>query len=129
MTGLALLPVALAWLASADPSPPVVAERPPEPSTVAPPQQREMTRLQLKLRPFLGFGNSWGGIGDARLEHYFRRPFMLGVQVAPLAVAADGQGPGAIAHVRVHAAYAGDYLAMGLGLGGRLQRFGPSGVS
>jgi hypothetical protein len=108
----------------------VASARPPAISLLAPPRLRRTTRLALELRPFLGLiPNSWGGVGTARLERYFDRPFMLGIALAPLAVAGDGQGPGAIAHLRVHGAYVTDYLAVGLGIGARLQRFGRSGLS
>jgi len=113
--------------------PPAVAAAAPAPATDsiwAPPQQREMTRLELRLSPFLGVPtNSWGGVGEARLEHYFRAPFMVGLELAPLAVVASGDGPGALAQARVHGAYVNDYFAIGLGLGGQLQRFGRSGLS
>jgi hypothetical protein len=107
-----------------------VVERAPAPSLFAPPAPRDLTRATLELRPFLGLiANSWGGIGDARVEHYFGVPFMLGLELAPLAFASSGSGPGAIAHARLHAAYVTSYLAVGLGVGGRLQRFGRSGLS
>jgi hypothetical protein len=107
-----------------------VASREAETSVVAPAVPTEMTRLELKFRPFLGLtGNSWGGIGEARLEHYFRAPFMLGLELSPLAVANSGEGTGAIAQARVHGAYVNHYFAVGLGLGGQLQRFGRSGLS
>jgi hypothetical protein len=54
---------------------------------------------------------------------------MLGLELSPVAVAADGEGPGAIAQARIHAAFATRYLAVGLGIGGQLQRFGRNGLS
>jgi len=108
----------------------VVVERTPAPSVVAPPAPHDLTRVELTLRPFLGLlAGSWGGLGEARVEHYFGAPFMLGLELAPLALAGDGEGPGAIAHARLHAAYVTHYLAVGLGAGGRWQRFGRSGLS
>lgn len=110
--------------------PSAVAERAAGPSVIAPPAPRETTRVAVKMRPFLGLTrNSWGGIGDARIEHYFRLPFMLGLELSPFAVAADGQGPGALAQLRVHGAYVNDYFSVGMGVGGQWQRFGRSGLS
>jgi hypothetical protein len=126
----ALLPAL--WLGAAtDPVVQTAAPPPPEASSIwAPPQPREMTRLELRLSPFLGVpSNTWGGVGEARLEHYVRAPFMLGVELAPLAVVASGDGPGALAQARLHGAYVNDYFAIGLGVGGQLQRFGRSGLS
>ena len=46
-----------------------VVEHEAAPSIVAPPAPQEMTRLELKQRPFLGLiANSWGGIGEARFN-------------------------------------------------------------
>lgn len=125
----ASLVAAMALLAAASPA--LGDEAAPEASVsvVAPPAPAGLNRFELKLRPFLGTGNSWGGIGEARFEHYFRAPFMLGLELAPLAVAADGEGMGAIAQARVHGAFVTRYLAIGLGVGGQLQRFGRSGLS
>jgi hypothetical protein len=106
----------------------VVEARPP--SIVAPPAPRDLTRAAIVVRPFLGLvGNSWGALGEARLEHYFARPFMLGVELSPIAVASAGEGLGAITHLRAVGAYVTDYLAVGLGVGARLQRFGATGLS
>ena len=102
----------------------------PLPSLMAPPRPRNLTRVETTWRPFLGFvGNSWGTIGEARVEHYFGRPFMLGVELAPVAIASAGDGLGAATHVRLIGAYVTDYLSLGLGVGARLQRFGSSGLS
>jgi hypothetical protein len=102
----------------------------PLPSLMAPPRPRNLTRVETTWRPFLGFvGNSWGTIGQARIEHYFDRPFMLGAELAPVAFASAGDGVGAATHARLIAAYVTDYLSLGLGVGARLQRFGQSGLS
>ena len=100
-------------------------------SVWAPPTPREMTRVVLVTRPFLGtIRNTWGAISDARAEHYFARPFMLGLEMAPIAVAVnDTYGTGAITHLRLHAAYVTDFLTIGFALGERLRHFGTSGVS
>jgi hypothetical protein len=103
---------------------------PEKPGMWAPPQQRGMTRVQAIARPFLGVqGNSYGAISEMRIEHYFKQPFMLGIEMAPLAIAATDSGNGAITHLRLHAAYVGDYFAIGLGAGPRLRRFGTAGFS
>jgi hypothetical protein len=75
-------------------------------------------------------GNTFGAISELRVEHYFQKPFMLGFEMAPLAVASTDNGTGAITHLRLHAAYVGDYFAMGFGAGARLRRFGQAaGIS
>jgi hypothetical protein len=100
-------------------------------SVWAPPGPRELTRVVVVARPFLGLvANTWGAISEARVEHYFAKPFMLGVEMAPVAIAVDStRGAGAITHLRVHGAYVTDFLAIGFGVGERLRRFGTSGVS
>jgi hypothetical protein len=100
------------------------------PSLMAPPRPRDLTRAEMTWRPFLGFvGNSWGTIGEARIEHYFDRPFMLGAELSPVALASAGDGLGAVTHARVLGAFVTDYLSLGLGVGARLQRFGSNGLS
>jgi len=102
----------------------------PLPSLMLPPRPRDVTRVEMTVRPFLGFvGNSWGTIGEARIEHHFNKPFMLGVELSPVAIASAGDGLGAATHARVIGAFVTDYLSLGLGLGARLQRFGSSGLS
>ena len=120
----------LAATPTASPSVRTAAQAPETESIWAPPQPREVTRLELRVSPFLGVpSNSWGGVGEARLEHYFRAPFMVGVELAPLAVVSSGSGPGALAQARLHGANVNDYFAIGLGVGGQLQRFGRDGLS
>ena len=111
-------------------TPVVYAAPSPAPSLFAPPRPRGITRVELVSRPFLGLvGNSWGQIGEARVEHHFMLPFMLGVELAPVAVASSGDGTGAVTHARAVAGYVSDHLMIGFGVGSRLQRFGTSGVS
>jgi hypothetical protein len=87
-------------------------------------------RFELKLQPFLGLtGNSWGGFGEARFEHDFRFPLTLGLELAPAALVGSHEGTGALAEARGTAAFNTKYLAVGLGLGGQLQRFGRNGLS
>ena len=103
---------------------------PPPPSLMVPPRPRDLTRVEMTWRPFLGFsGNSWGTIGEARIEHYFKGPFMLGAELSPVAIASAGDGVGAATHARVIGAFVTDYLSLGLGVGARLQRFGSNGLS
>ena len=98
---------------------------PPAPSIWAPPRPRGLTRVELVVRPFFGVtGNTWGMVDDARVEHDFVRPFLLGVELAPLAIAHAADGTGAIAHLRAYAAWVTDFLALGFGAGVRLRRFG-----
>jgi hypothetical protein len=87
-------------------------------------------RFELKLQPFLGLtGNSWGSLGEARFEHDFSFPLTVGAELSPFALASSGQGAGAMAQARVTAAFSTQYLAVGLGVGGQLQRFGRNGLS
>jgi hypothetical protein len=111
-------------------APVVHAEAASPPSLFAPPRPRGVTRVELVSRPFLGLvGNSWGQVGEARVEHHFHLPFMLGAELAPVAVASSGDGTGAVTHARVVAGYVSDHLTIGFGVGSRLQRFGTSGLS
>jgi hypothetical protein len=88
------------------------------------------SRVSIDLLPVLGLtSNSWGGLSQIRAEHYFRAPLVVGVELAPLALASSGEGIGTLAQARLHAAYATRYLAVGLGLGAQLQRFGRNGLS
>jgi len=97
---------------------------PPQPSLWNLPRPRQLTRVEVFVRPFFGLtGNTWGGVADARVEHYFWHPFLLGVELAPLAVAHAADGTGAIAHLRLHAAWTTDYLAIGFGAGVRFRRY------
>lgn len=87
-------------------------------------------RVELELRPVLGLtANSWGALGELRYAHDFRAPITVGIELAPLAVTASGEGTGAELQARVHAAYATRYLAVGVGVGGQLRRFGRNGLS
>jgi len=121
------------WLsggAPTDPDTTLVLAPPAQPSLMAPPRPRNLTRVETTWRPFLGFvGNSWGTIGEARIEHYFSSPFMLGAEVSPVAIASSGEGLGVATHVRAMGAFVTDYISLGLGVGARLQRFGSSGLS
>lgn len=69
-------------------------------------------------------GNSWGAIGEARIEHYFKRPFMLGLELSPVAVASSGDGLGALTDARVLGAFVSRYLTLGVGVGGEMRKLG-----
>ena len=88
------------------------------------------SRVSIDVLPVLGLtSNSWGGLSEIRAEHYFRMPLMVGIELSPLTLASSGEGIGSLAQARLHAAYSTRYLAVGLGLGGQLQRFGRNGLS
>lgn len=124
------LPSWLSGGAPADPDTTIVLAPPALPSLMAPPRPRDLTRVETTWRPFLGFvGNSWGTIGEARIEHHFSAPFMIGAELSPIAIASAGDGLGAATHVRAIGAFVTDYLSLGLGVGARLQRYGSSGLS
>jgi hypothetical protein len=112
----------------AAPGPCPCAEIPPSGRVLslwtAPPRPRGLTRLEIIVRPFFGLsGNTWGTVSEARVEHYFQHPFMLGAELAPLAIAHASEGTGAIAHIRVDAAWTSNALTIGFGAGVRLRRF------
>jgi hypothetical protein len=121
------------WMSGGAPSDPdttVVLALPAPPSLMAPPRPRDLTRVETTWRPFLGFvGNSWGTIGEMRIEHHFAAPFMIGAEMSPVAIASAGDGVGAATHLRAIGAFVTDYLSLGLGVGARLQRYGSSGLS
>lgn len=97
---------------------------------LAPALDGDFTRVRAEIRPFVNLlGSGGGALSDLAVQHYFRAPWMLGVEASPFAIAGEPEGLGAIAHVRARAAFATDYLEIGAGLGARLQRFGPSGWS
>jgi hypothetical protein len=109
---------------------PAAARADDEGSIWTPPLPRRTTMASFALRPFLHLvGPGWGGLADGRVTHYFRFPLALGVELAPLALVVERGTGGYITHARLYAGYADDFLELGLGLGGRLQRWGPDGFS
>jgi len=95
-----------------------------------PPLARNMVRVQGTVRPFFNLlGPGGGALADLSVEYYFQRPFKLGFELSPFAFVLVPEGPGTIAHARVRAAFSSDYVEVGLGVGGRMQYFGPSGLS
>ena len=121
------------WLSGGAPSDPdttIVLAPPAPPSLMAPPRPRDLTRVETTWRPFLGFvGNSWGTIGEMRIEHHFAAPFMIGAELSPVADrVVRGRGRGG--HARSRDRGVRDRLpSLGLGVGARLQRYGSSGLS
>ena len=109
----------------------VTAPAPPDAvSVIAPPRPRGLTRVHGTLRPFFNvIGQGGGAIGDLAVDHYFTIPLKLGVELAPTAVAFQPSSSGAVTHLRLEAAFATDYLEIGAAAGGRLENFGPGGIS
>lgn len=96
----------------------------------APAQPQNTTVVAFTVRPFLHLvGPGWGALANGRLTHYFRIPLAVGVDLAPAALVVERGTPGYISHARLYVAYADDFLELGLGVGARLQRWGPSGLS
>jgi hypothetical protein len=136
MNGLvpSLLLVLVFWPAvgRAAPAPGEPATSPPQPAPVfdrAPP--RGLTRLRGSVRPFFSLlGQGAGAIADLSIDHYFADfPARVSLEMAPLALAIEADGPGSIAHLRAAGAYAGDYVEIGLAAGSRIQNYGGSGIS
>jgi hypothetical protein len=101
------------------------------PAVFAPALPRGTTRLRATVRPFISvLDQGFGTIADLAVDHYFARaPLRLSLEVAPLALAMQADGPGSIAHVRAGAAYASNYVEAGAAIGGRWQKYGESGLS
>jgi hypothetical protein len=98
---------------------------------VAPEQPRGMTSVRVTVRPFLSvLGQGGGAIADLAVDHYFATvPLRLSLELSPLALAIEADGPGSIGHLRLGAAYAGQYVELGLAAGSRIQNYGGSGIS
>lgn len=129
-----LLRAALLALCAALPASAAAAEpeaRPgPAASLLIPPLHRGMFRVHGAVRPFFNItGPGGGALTDLAAEYYFQAPWKLGVELSPLIIAGAAESVGVIAHPRLRAALATDYLEVGLGVGARIQRFGPSGWS
>lgn len=117
-------------------SPARAEEEPPAPSSssnqslMLPPLTRNMTRVVANIRPYFNLiGPGEGAMSDLSIEHYFQSPWKLGLELSPFALAFLPEGVGAIAHARVRGAFSADYVEIGLGVGGRFQRWGPNGWS
>jgi hypothetical protein len=106
------------------------APEPAPPSLLTPGRPRGMTRIYGSIRPFFNVLSVGGGaIGDLAIDHYFVRPIKVGVELSPTAIAFQPSSSGAVTHLRVEGAFASDYMEIGAAVGGRLENFGPGGVS
>jgi hypothetical protein len=88
--------------------------RPPQPSLMAPPQPRNLTRVETTWRPFLGFVRQQLG-GDRRGAHQSttsRRRSWWAPSWSPVAIASGGDGLGAATHARVIGAFVTDHLSL-----------------
>jgi hypothetical protein len=126
---------ALALLAAARP-PHALAEPAPTgesdvSGTFDPTRPRGLTRLRFNVRPFVSMvGRSGGAIADFSAEYYFADlPLKLSLELAPLALAVEGDGTGAIGHLRLGAAFSTEHVEIGASAGSRLQNYGGSGIS
>jgi hypothetical protein len=100
-------------------------------STFDPERPRGLSRLRANVRPFFSMlGQSGGAIMDFTAEHYFADlPLRLSLELAPLALAVEGDGTGAIGHLRLGAAFSTKHVEIGASVGTRLQNYGGSGIS
>jgi hypothetical protein len=109
---------------------PAAAETPDAVSVLAPERPQGLTRVYGNVRPFFNvIGSGGGAIGDLAIDHYFRIPLKLGLELAPTAVAFQPGSSGAVTHLRLEAAFATRYLEIGAAAGGRMENFGPGGIS
>lgn len=99
-------------------------------SLMLPPMERGMTRIVADVRPFFNWiGGGGGALSNLSIEHYFQSPWKLALELSPFALVFVPEGMGTIAHARVRGAFSADYVEIGLGAGGRFQRWGPDGWS
>jgi hypothetical protein len=128
---LAVAGAVLVFSAEARAAAPSAASAPETVSVVFPDRPRGLTRVHGNIRPFFNLiGGGGGGIADLAIEHYFKNiPLKLGLELSPTAFAFQPNSKGAISHLRVEAALATRYLEVGLSAGGRMENFGPGGIS
>jgi hypothetical protein len=111
-------------------APAAAAEAPDNVSVLAPERPQGLTRVYGNIRPFFNvIGSGGGAIGDLAIDHYFRIPLKLGLELSPTAVAFQPGSSGAVTHLRLEAAFASRYLELGAAVGGRLENFKPGGIS
>jgi hypothetical protein len=87
--------------------------------------------VQGNLRPFISaLNHGAGAIADLTIDHTFARaPVRLLLELAPLALAIEADGPGAIAHLRAGGAFSSEYVELGASAGARLQNYAGAGLS
>jgi hypothetical protein len=135
VASLATSLVTLALLSTASPGLARAEEKtsgaPDVSGTFDPTRPRGLTRLRANVRPFVSMvGRSGGAIMDFTGEYYFAElPLKLSLELAPLALAIEGDGTGAIGHLRLGAAFSTDHVEIGASAGSRLQNYGASGIS
>jgi hypothetical protein len=130
LLGILLATPAAQAAAETCPPPPEAGESTTLRGLLAPPQRRELTRVRGTARPFLNaIGPGGGAVVNLAVEHYFATPLKLSLELAPAALAVTSGAVGSINHLRVGAAYAGDFVELGLAAGSRVQNFGPGGLS
>ena len=100
-------------------------------SILAPAVPRGMTRVHVTARPFLSvLGQGGGAIANLGVEHYFvGLPLRVSLDLSPLALAIEADGPGSVGHLRLGIAYAGEFVEFGVGAGSRIQNYGGNGLS
>jgi hypothetical protein len=100
-------------------------------AVVEPGVRRGLTQAHATVRPFLSvLGGAGGAIADLGVAHYFAGiPLRLSLELSPLALAIESDGPGAVGHFRLGAAYASEYVEIGLSAGSRVQNYGGAGIS
>lgn len=100
-------------------------------AVLAPALPRGTTRAHASVRPFLSvLGQGGGAVADFGLDHYFAHiPLRLSLELAPLALAIEADGPGSIGHLRAGAAFATDLVEIGASAGTRFQNYGGAGIS
>jgi hypothetical protein len=99
-------------------------------SVVAPERPQGLTRVYGNVRPFFNvLGSGGGAIGDLAIDHYFKIPLKLGLELSPAAVAFQPNSSGAVTHLRLEAAFATRYLEIGAAVGGRMENLSPGGLS
>jgi hypothetical protein len=100
------------------------------PPLLAPARPRNLTRVHGLIRPFFNLiGAGGGAIADLAIDHYFVRPFKVGAEIGPTAVALQPGSSGSVTHLRLEGAFVTDFLEVGGALGGRLENFGRGGIS
>ncbi len=100
-------------------------------AVLAPSTPKGVTRVHATVRPFISvLGQGGGAIADLGIDHHFARlPLRLSVELSPLALAIEADGPGSIGHLRLGAGFCTDFVELGLGAGSRIQNYGGNGMS